>query len=58
MCIRDRFIDGEILEGVGVEPDVEFEFFVPYSAGKDRLLYAAVKQAIELAKKSDDVIRH
>ena len=53
-----QFIDGEILEGVGVEPDVEFEFFVPYSAGKDRLLYAAIKQAIELAKNRDDVIRH
>ena len=52
-----RYIDGEILEGVGVEPDEEFEFFIPYAAGTDRLLNVAIKRATQLAKQSDDIIR-
>lgn len=52
-----RYIDGEIIEGVGVGPDEEFKFFVPYAAGSDHLLNAAVARAIELVKQHHDVIR-
>jgi C-terminal processing protease CtpA/Prc len=45
-----RFVDGQIIEGVGVEPDETVEYFVPYSAGQDRLLNYAVKRAVESAE--------
>ena len=50
-------IDGEIIEGIGVEPDEPFEFFVPYAAGTDHLLNAAIKRATQLAKDRKGVIR-
>jgi carboxyl-terminal processing protease len=44
-----RFVDGEVLEGVGVQPDEEVDYFPPYSAGIDRMLQAALSRAAELA---------
>ena len=36
-------IDGEVLEGTGVEPDVEVDRPVPYARGRDPVLDAAVR---------------
>ena len=52
-----RYLDGEIIEGVGVEPDEEFKFFVPYAAGTDHLLNAAIKKAAQLAKNRTGINR-
>ena len=41
------YIEGEILEGVGVEPDERIDFFEPFCNGQDRLLEAAIKRAPE-----------
>ena len=43
-----QFIDGTILEGIGVEPDEQVDYFIPYSAGEDRLFDTALKRAAEL----------
>jgi len=43
-----HYIDGAILEGVGVEPDEHVNYFVPYSAGNDRILNVALQRATEL----------
>lgn len=43
-----QFIDGAVLEGIGVEPDEKVEYFIPYSAGEDRLYDTALKRAAEL----------
>ena len=40
-----RFTDGVILEGNGVDPDLHFDFQIPYCGGNDRLLEAAVDVA-------------
>ena len=50
-----QFIDGAVLEGVGVEPDEFVEHFVPYCAGNDRIFRYAVKRAAELVNASSDV---
>ena len=52
-----QFIDGAILEGVGVEPDEPVDFFIPYCAGQDRILNFAVKRAVELVNKKDDIAK-
>ena len=44
-----QFIDGAIIEGVGVAPDEEVDFFVPFSAGNDRILRTALDRATDLA---------
>jgi len=44
------YIDGQILEGVGVEPDEPFVFFEPYCNGNDRLLAAALNRAVEIVE--------
>lgn len=45
-------LDGKILEGVGVEPDEEVNFFIPYCGGNDRMLQTAIKRAAEHATKA------
>jgi carboxyl-terminal processing protease len=35
VAVSDVFIDGKRLEGVGVAPDIEVPFAVPYAQGKD-----------------------
>ena len=46
-----RFMDGNILEGVGVDPDEVVDFFIPYCGGKDLMLETAIKRAAEEATK-------
>lgn len=40
--ISEVRIDGELLEGKGVKPDTEVDFWLPYAAGKDPQLEAAM----------------
>ncbi|MEM9411144.1 MAG: S41 family peptidase [Planctomycetota bacterium] len=47
-----RFIDGAILEGVGVEPDETIEHFLPFSAGNDTLLKTALQRAASLSNEA------
>ena len=44
-------MDGKILEGIGVGPDEEVNFFIPYCGGNDRMLQTAIKRAAEQATK-------
>ena len=44
-----QFIDGTIIEGVGVEPDERVEFFIPYCGGNDKIFNFAIKRAEEMA---------
>ena len=48
-----QFVDGAIIEGIGVEPDEEVNDFVPYSAGEDRILKVALQRVTEMAKSSN-----
>ena len=48
-----QFVDGAIIEGIGVEPDEEVNYFVPYSAGEDRILKVALQRVTEMAKSSN-----
>lgn len=43
VAVTDVRIDGERLEGIGVSPDIEVKRDLPYSAGKDPQIEAAVK---------------
>jgi C-terminal processing protease CtpA/Prc len=52
-----QFIDGEILEGVGVGPDEPVKHFLPFCAGQDRILDHAVKRAVELAIEKKDIAK-
>lgn len=38
-----RYIDDTVLERVGVEPDIQVDFQLPWCAGNDRLLEAAIE---------------
>ena len=51
-----RFTGGVILERVGVEPDIEFDFEIPYCGGNDRLLQAAIDTADEQIEEFLDTI--
>ncbi len=51
-----QYIDGQILEGIGVEPDERVKYFVPWSGGEDRLFDYAVKRAAEFTPPNRDVI--
>lgn len=44
-----QFVDGAILEGVGVAPDEKVNYFVPYSAGNDLIFNVALQRAHEMA---------
>ena len=46
-----RYLDGNVLEGVGVDPDEEVEFFIPYCGGKDLLIETAIRRAAQEATK-------
>ncbi|MCP4380185.1 MAG: PDZ domain-containing protein [Hyphomicrobiales bacterium] len=52
VAVADVFVDGARLEGVGVEPDIFVPFKVPYAAGADPQLAAALDQVTrELASR-------
>lgn len=44
IAVADVFVDGARLEGVGVEPDIFVPFDIPYAAGADPQLAAALDQ--------------
>jgi len=48
LAVMDVLVDGERLEGVGVAPDVRVPFELPYSAGADPQLEAAIEEAARL----------
>lgn len=50
LAVADVRVDGERLEGVGVEPDVVVERELPYSQGRDRQLEAALDEAARRAR--------
>lgn len=41
-AVMDVLVDGERIEGVGVTPDVEVEFSIPYANGADPPLEKAI----------------
>ena len=45
-------IDGKLLEGVGVEPDIEVPFDIRFAAGKDIQLERAKKEIVRLIEAS------
>jgi carboxyl-terminal processing protease len=47
VAVTDVRIDGERLEGVGVSPDIEIKRDLPYSAGKDPQIEAAVESLVK-----------
>ena len=51
LAVQEVRIDGERLEGAGVAPHIEVAFELPYAAGEDSQLEAAVgegaRQAVE-----------
>ena len=55
LAVADVRVDGERLEGVGVEPDVSVPFDRRWSAGTDPQLDAAVKTLIEQVEASATV---
>ncbi len=48
LAVMDVLVDGQRLEGVGVAPDIEVPFELPYSAGADPQLEAAIDEAARL----------
>jgi hypothetical protein len=49
LAVSDVLVDGERLEGVGVDPDIVVPRELPYSAGRDPQLEAALDEAARLA---------
>lgn len=43
------YTDGAVLEGVGVDPDEQVNFYEPYCGGRDKLLKNAIQRAGELS---------
>jgi carboxyl-terminal processing protease len=50
IAVADVQVDGERLEGIGVEPDLAVPRDLPYSAGRDPQLEAALTEAARLSK--------
>ena len=48
----DMLIDGKLLEGVGVEPDIEVPFDIRFAAGKDIQLERAKEEFVRLIEAS------
>jgi carboxyl-terminal processing protease len=55
IAVSDVLVDGERLEGVGVEPDVTVARELTYSAGRDLQLEAALDEAARLVRQRDHV---
>jgi len=51
LAVVDVRIDGERIEGVGVAPDIEVPFDLPYAAGADPQLDAAIAEAARLTRR-------
>lgn len=52
LAVQDVLVDGERLEGVGVQPDVPVAAPLPFAEGRDPQLDAALDRAAELAARS------
>jgi carboxyl-terminal processing protease len=50
LAVQNVLVDGESLEGVGVEPDIKVDRDLPYSNGKDPQVEAAVAALLKGAK--------
>ncbi|MEW6284228.1 MAG: S41 family peptidase, partial [Candidatus Eremiobacterota bacterium] len=50
LAVGDCRVDGQRLEGVGVEPDLPVEWDLPYSAGRDPQRKAALEAAARAAR--------
>ena len=50
VAVSDVRIDGERLEGKGVEPDVLVKFDLPYADGVDPQFDRAVDEAVRLVR--------
>jgi carboxyl-terminal processing protease len=48
LAVKDVQVDGGRLEGIGVEPDIQVDNKLPYSAGRDDQLSRAIIEAIEI----------
>jgi carboxyl-terminal processing protease len=53
LAVTGLEVDGEIVEGVGVAPDIEVERALPYAAGADPVRDAAVDALVRAAGKGD-----
>jgi carboxyl-terminal processing protease len=50
LAVQNVLVDGESLEGIGVEPDVTVERNLPYSQGRDEQLEAAVQALLSAGR--------
>lgn len=48
LAVLDVALDGQRIEGVGIAPDIEVDFDLPYAAGADPQRDAAIKEAVRL----------
>ena len=46
LAVRGVEVDGQVLEGRGVEPDIRVPMKLPYSAGRDPQLEEAIQHLI------------
>lgn len=51
LAVASALADGNLLEGIGVQPDITAPFDLPYSQGKDPQLEKAVEEAIYILDK-------
>ena len=51
-CVMTMSIDGKILEGVGIEPDIEVPFDIRFAAGNDIQLQRAKDEMVKLIEAS------
>ena len=51
LAVNNAIIDGEVLEGKGVEPTIKIPMKIPYLKGRDIQLERAVQEAIILTQK-------
>ena len=56
LAVSGLEIDGEVLEGPGVAPDIEVARPIPFSAGADPVLDAAVETLVAKAKSRDAAV--
>ncbi len=57
LAVGDALIDGERLEGVGVEPDLTVDRALPYSAGRDPQREAALREAARMIQDKPEAPR-
>jgi carboxyl-terminal processing protease len=58
LAVRDVLVDGERLEGVGVQPDRIVPDDLRYAAGRDRQRDAAIEVAVTIARAGNRTNSH